>query len=262
MRENRIRCRGLLLALCVATMSARAGEPVVVSSAETVTPMVELYTSEGCSSCPPADRFLAKLGTLIDRDFRAVPLAFHVDYWNRLGWPDPFSSSRYTERQRLVAYRNRQSSIYTPELVVSGREARNGAWIFDRIRELNDTPASMHIQLEVDREDPDRIRAEIVFGNDAGREALGYVAIYENGIIREIGGGENRGATLYHEFVVRYWSEPYTVDIGESSTRLEVDIGADWGRKNLGMAVVAVDPGDGATLQAVRTPLDALYKNN
>ncbi|MCY4150361.1 MAG: DUF1223 domain-containing protein [Gammaproteobacteria bacterium] len=251
--------KSLLLAMCWIPVAGGTDQALAVSSAGTITPVVELYTSEGCSSCPPADRFLAELGTHIGPDFHAVPLAFHVDYWNRLGWPDPFSKKQYTERQRWIAHVNRQSSIYTPELVVSGRETRNGAQIYDRIRKHNETPANVGIQLQVERNAPDRLHAEITFDNTSGSAAEGYVAIYENGIIREIGGGENRGATLNHEFLVRYWSQPHAVNVGQTSTLVELDIESDWEISNLGLAVVAIDPTNGATLQAIRTSLHSLY---
>ncbi|MYB34930.1 MAG: DUF1223 domain-containing protein [Gammaproteobacteria bacterium] len=249
----------LLLAICWMPVAGGADQDLVVSSTGTITPVVELYTSEGCSSCPPADRFLAELGTHIGPDFHAVPLAFHVDYWNRLGWPDPFSKKQYTDRQRWIAHVNRQSSIYTPELVVSGQETRNGAQIYDRIRKHNATPANVSIHLQVERNEPHRLHAEITFDNASGSTAEGHVAIYENGIIREIRGGENRGATLHHEFLVRYWSQPHMVNIGQSSTLIELDVEADWEISNLGLAVVTIDPKTGATLQAVRTSLNSLY---
>ncbi len=251
--------KSLLLAICWIAVAGGTDQTLVVSSTGTITPLVELYTSEGCSSCPPADRFLAELGAHIGPDFHAVPLAFHVDYWNRLGWPDPFSRKQYTDRQRWIAHVNRQSSIYTPELVVSGRETRNGAQIYDRIRKHNATTAKVGIQLQVERNALRRFHTEIVFDNASGSTAEGYVAIYENDIIREIGGGENRGATLHHEFLVRYWSQPYTVNIGQSSTLVELDIDPDWKISSLGLAVVAIDPKTGTTLQAVRTPLYSLY---
>ncbi|MCY4275229.1 MAG: DUF1223 domain-containing protein [Gammaproteobacteria bacterium] len=249
----------LLFALCWISVIGQTDQSLLVSSANTITPVVELYTSEGCSSCPPADRFLAELGAHIGPDFHAVPLAFHVDYWNRLGWPDPYSKKQFTERQRWVAHINRQLSIYTPELVVSGQEARNGALIYDRIRKHNETVANVAIQLQVERRVPERLHAEITFDNSSESLAEGYIAIYENGITREIGAGENRGATLYHEFLVRYWSQPSTVDIGQSKIHAVIDIEPDWEFSNLGLAVVATEPKTGRTLQAVNTPLRSLY---
>ena len=126
---------GLLAVFLAGPATAETGRPgLTVSSADTITPLVELYTSEGCSSCPRADRYLTSLGDALDEEFQAVPLAFHVDYWNWLGWKDPFSKAQYTDRQRLIAEYNRQRSIYTPELVVAGREARGGKGVVEIYR--------------------------------------------------------------------------------------------------------------------------------
>lgn len=81
--------------------------------------IIELFTSQGCSSCPPADAVLAKY--VLESNPRIIPLAFHVDYWNRLGWKDPFSQAKYTERQNLYAQKFRSNNIYTPQLVINGK---------------------------------------------------------------------------------------------------------------------------------------------
>ena len=144
----------LLLGICggSALAAQQDSESEIVlskNSAPTITPLVELYTSEGCSSCPPADQFLGRLAGLLDDQFRAVPLAFHVDYWNWLGWTDPFSKEQFAERQRVVAAYNARRSIYTPELVVAGKEARGGGQIFDWITKINSTKSSVDIKLRV-----------------------------------------------------------------------------------------------------------------
>jgi len=102
-------------------VSAVAGE-LSFQSSEQRTPLIELYTSEGCSSCPPAEAWLSKLKTEAGlwKDF--VPVAFHVDYWDHLGWRDRFASAVFTERQRAYAAQLKTDSIYTPEFIVNGRE--------------------------------------------------------------------------------------------------------------------------------------------
>jgi hypothetical protein len=85
--------------------------------------IIELFTSQGCSSCPPADRLLKRLAG----DPRVIPLSFHVDYWNYIGWTDPFSSKRWSERQQGYARAFRSNRIYTPQLVVSGRTGASGS---------------------------------------------------------------------------------------------------------------------------------------
>ncbi|MEK7224336.1 MAG: DUF1223 domain-containing protein, partial [Bacteroidota bacterium] len=92
-------------------------EPANVSGSYAPVVVLELFTSQGCSSCPPADNLLPQLARL---DSNIIPLSFHVDYWNRLGWTDPFSSSEYSERQREYAKQLNLESIYTPQLIING----------------------------------------------------------------------------------------------------------------------------------------------
>ena len=104
----------LLLILGMLSLPAQASETIVVDSGQKQVAVVELYTSEGCHSCPPADRWLNKLEATLRDDFEVLPLAFHVDYWNYLGWKDRFSSRAYTSRQRQLGTNNQQRTIYHP----------------------------------------------------------------------------------------------------------------------------------------------------
>src|SRR5215208_4087318 len=111
-----------LSAACALAGSGSALASTALCKAEspaTLTPVIELYTSEGCSSCPPADRWLSTLKTG-DGNARAVVQAFHVGYWDYIGWIDRFASPAFTERQRQIARRNGQSGIYTPQVVRNG----------------------------------------------------------------------------------------------------------------------------------------------
>ncbi|MBX2867200.1 MAG: DUF1223 domain-containing protein [Acidiferrobacterales bacterium] len=243
-------------ALFIAANFTYAGE-VKVTSAPTITPVVELYTSEGCSSCPPADKWVSKLGDTINADFHAVPLAFHVDYWNRLGWPDPFSKKAYTERQKQLAIQNRQSSIYTPEFLVSGEETRGTNRVVRAIAEANEELAQVMITYGVRSED-NRLVAEMLINNPV-KDAPLFLVIYENNIVREIGAGENKGRTLHHDFVVRHWQQVDTLPVGSYEKEHLIEVGDDWNQENLGFAVVVLDPKNGATLQALRTPLESVF---
>jgi hypothetical protein len=82
--------------------------------------LLELYTSEGCSSCPPADRFLSSLKTAGITDKQLIPVAFHVTYWDYIGWQDRFAKKQHDERQRELAHKNRQTTVYTPQFVLAG----------------------------------------------------------------------------------------------------------------------------------------------
>ena len=250
----------LLLAGSVVLTAANAQQRVTVTSAATITPTVELFTSEGCSSCPSADRWLSRLGAALDHRLRAVPLAFHVDYWNYLGWPDPYSSARFTARQRQVAAANAQRGLYTPELVVAGKETRGSAAAMRHIRAVAMEPAAVDIALTLESVAAHRVDAAITLNNRYRQgDVVLYAAVFENRIERHIGGGENRGKTLHHDFVVRHWSEPATVAPGAGTAALQLPLPADAVRQNLGVAVVVLNPATGATLQAVSAPLAGLY---
>lgn len=266
----------------IETVAADAlNEPAIeISSGEFKTPVVELYTSEGCSSCPPADDWLRKLGASLERDFNAVLLAFHVDYWNYLGWPDPYSKPEFTDRQRFAAANHRRRTIYTPAFLVDGREARAGRRIVRAIENANAQPAQADIEARVVRRGNgvdngddhgddhgdnnsggDVIRARIEVDNNAPNAAhyQMHVAVYESGITRRIGGGENRGRTLKHDFVVRHWSAPIVIRRGLNHAEVDVDIPADWRRPNLGLAVVIQNRRTFETLQAVSASLAELF---
>src|SRR5688572_7559865 len=119
-----------LISILAACASLSAGGAVTAApacqaeSAAMLTPVLELYTSEGCSSCPPADRWLSGLKATAAGG-RAVVQAFHVSYWDYIGWVDRFASPAHTARQRQVASWNRQSGIYTPQLVRNGQDWRD-----------------------------------------------------------------------------------------------------------------------------------------
>ena len=262
---NYLKSVGLSILIGVAS-AAVASETdtarISVSSGENITPVVELYTSEGCSSCPRADNFLTLLGENINQDLHAVPLAFHVDYWNRLGWEDPYSQAKFTDRQRWVAHINNQRSIYTPELVVSGQETRGGGMVFDLINIHNRKIADVQITMDVSTQAKGEILADLAIRSETDtRLPEMLIALYENNIIREIKGGENKGRTLTHNFVVRHLSEPTPVARGDSSRMVSMDIDKTWNTDNLGLAVFVIDADNGQTLQALRTPLAALNLN-
>ena len=116
----------VILTLLIASSPAM-GE-IVIKSPETRTNLIELYTSEGCSSCPPADQWLSRLKVHPQLWHQLVPIAFHVDYWDYIGWQDRFARPEFSERQRLYARQNNLSTVYTPALVLNGTEWRNFSW--------------------------------------------------------------------------------------------------------------------------------------
>jgi hypothetical protein len=161
--------------------------------------VIELFTSQGCSSCPPADALLARLaraGSLGDRSL--APLTFHVDYWNDLGWTDPYSSPAWSERQRQYA-QALDDRVYTPELVVGGAAGMVGsnlAAITDAVQRA----ARPTLLAATARWTPDAVAVTTAAPGDAEV----WVAIWQDGTSTHVARGENAGETLVSERVVRH----------------------------------------------------------
>ena len=158
--------------------------------------LLELYTSEGCSSCPPADRWLSKLKSVEGLWEKFVPIAFHVDYWNNLGWRDRFSKASFSERQRAHRQQGNISSVYTPGFIFNGSEWRG--WF--RKQALPSTANRVgDLTLSIDE---GRISGRFE-PQAAGKEALElHVAILGMNRSTDVKRGENHGRLLRHEFIV------------------------------------------------------------
>ena len=178
--------------ICV---SAASADELRFESGDKQTALVELYTSEGCSSCPPAEAWLSKLKSNpgLWKDF--VPLAFHVDYWDRLGWRDRFAASAWTQRQSAYASLLRSGSVYTPEFVVNGSEWRD--WFRNgRLPETNIRGGILSAATT------DGKKVSISYQRTDESELEAHVALLGCGISSKIGGGENSGRQLTHDFAV------------------------------------------------------------
>jgi len=174
--------------------SSRAADACSAASAHAVPTVVELYTSEGCSSCPPADRWLS---TLKD-DPSVVALAFHVDYWDRLGWKDRFASPAFTARQAAEQATNGARFSYTPQVVVDGRDRTD--WSRARLASASRPSATVDVTLA---QRGDRFVAAVTPGAASPKRLAAYWAVTEQGHSTAVRAGENEGATLHHDFVVR-----------------------------------------------------------
>lgn len=235
----------IALALAVASHGTRAAPPTPV--------IVELFTSEGCIDCPPADELL---GTLIAAQPVAgaeiIALGEHVDYWDRLGWKDRFSSAALTNRQRLYQTRFAGESIYTPQMVVDGRAGFVGSDAVAARKALERTLTAPHgiVKVTLDRGAtcPEPCRGESpapqvglslsVTGLPPiarGDRADILVAVTESGLATDVTRGENHGKVLRHAPVVRYLATigQIAADGSGGSARADIPIDAAWQRDRL-----------------------------
>jgi hypothetical protein len=225
--------------------STRAGDVCMASSPRLVAPVVELYTSEGCNSCPPADRWLSRLKA----DPSIVALAFHVDYWDRLGWKDRFASPAFTARQALQQATNGARFSYTPQVVVDGRDRTD--WSRAAVPASSRAPATVEVALA---QRGDRFVATVTPSANAPQRLAAYWAITEQGHVTAVKAGENEGATLHHDFVVRDY-EPvpaWSVHDGAAQTlSFKPATPADAAHPR-SVNLVVVDAASGRPVQAVK----------
>jgi len=217
--------------------------------------LLELYTSEGCSSCPPADRWVSRLPRPLVPD-QLVVLAFHVDYWNYIGWPDRFSQPQFTGRQRDVARHNRLRTIYTPQLVLNGRDYRRSGDIESEVARFNARPPGAQLQLRTTQKASAiqvSVTARLMPASPAAASL--YVALYENNLESDVKAGENSGSRLRHDYVVRTLVGPIPVASGrEARWSGELSIGTGWKPADLGVAAFVQAVETGEILQAAARP--------
>ncbi len=162
--------------------------------------VLELFTSEGCSSCPPADKLLQELAA---NDSNLIPLSFHVDYWNRLGWTDPFSSNAYSKRQEEYGHHFKLDGIYTPQLIVNGQSEMVGsskASIEKAIRNASGTTNTISVK---DLKSGDGKIKFAVSLNGNTKDLDLHAALVQRKATVKISAGENDGTTLSHINIVR-----------------------------------------------------------
>jgi hypothetical protein len=216
----------------------------IARSGPGITPVIELYTSQGCSSCPPADRWLSGLKS---RGQGAVIEAFHVSYWDNLGWVDRFASPAYTLRQRQVAAWTGQSALYTPQVVRDGRD-----WQGWGVPGADPTQASgtAHFRIAMKASGPDLFEAVVTPGAGAPPVWSAYWSVTEDGYSSRVKAGENSGALLQDDFVVRQYTPVGDYASGGPQVLTLRSISATPGHARH-INLVLFDPKTGATLQAV-----------
>ena len=211
----------------------------VAQSAATLTPVIELYTSEGCSSCPPADQWLSTLKAAQAKG-QVVAQSFHVNYWDYIGWKDPYAAPVHTTRQRAISAANRLDGIYTPQFV------RNGQTVRDYAKVGNDTIPAL-AQIALAQPAKDSFEAAITPKDDKASWSA-YYTVTEHNHTSRVTAGENKGETLAHDFVVRQY-----VPLGNYSGTQKLKINTLAGNANnpRQINVVVTDSKTGRPLQAL-----------
>ncbi|HVG92726.1 MAG TPA: DUF1223 domain-containing protein [Alphaproteobacteria bacterium] len=232
-----------VISICLA-MLAKTNEPGVSRKAV----VVELFTSEGCSSCPPADELLAHLRQdLSAKNIQVIPLGFHVDYWNSLGWKDRFSSVEYSRRQEQYTQSLRVDGPYTPEMVVDGAVefVGNDAGQAQRtIREAASQPEAAKVKIS---SAADQLAVQVKAPSSA-KDAQVVLAITEDNLTTQVGSGENGGRTLHHAAVVRELRQLGRLHEGSFEANVALKLDKEWKRADL-RAVVFVQQGGTGKIQ-------------
>jgi hypothetical protein len=259
---------GLLLVGVTLLIGIRNSESVQAGVADATQPVrpviVELFTSEGCSSCPPADALLAKL----DQQKRLgnaeiIALEEHVDYWDHLGWRDPFSSPQFTQRQEDYSTAFRTESVYTPQMVVDGRaefvgssqsNARNAISDASRLEKaeitlskVQSTGSTAHLKIDV-----------TMLPSAAAHEAQVWLAVTESELHSNVKHGENAGEDLHHAAVVRNLRKVANAKLSDAiaySGEQDVALESSWKKQDIRLVVFVQDPKSRHILGAASTHL-------
>jgi hypothetical protein len=246
---------GTLLLVC----GLGHAETCTVSSANHSSALLELYSSEGCDSCPSTDKWLSSLAAKGLSPTRVVPLAFHVDYWDRLGWKDPFAKNQFTLRQQQEASSDKAGFIYTPQLRLNGRDYRRTGQDEEFLKSLavingSLPPVTIELTLRQIVSSTLQTRVELHWKQKRPTESEFFLALYENNLRSVVKAGENSGRVLQHDFIVRALAGPFDADQSSQSFKLD----PSWQAGNLGVAAFVQERDTSEVLQAVATPLCGL----
>lgn len=216
--------------------------------------IVELFTSEGCSSCPPADRLLAHLEKEQPiSGVQVIALGQHVDYWNELGWPDRFASRAYTARQQDYGRRFTIESVYTPQMVVNGQAQFTGGDLDRATREIRKAAEGPRARVEMWMQSGDTVHLNVEALPHGTRDADVLLAVTETGLETDVKRGENQGRVLRHAGVVRSLTHLARVDTrkaGAYTADARVTIAPEWKRQNVTLVVFVQDRSSGKIIGA------------
>ncbi len=250
------------LILTIAVQSSDATGTAAAPSCHAITgaqrgALVELYTSEGCSSCPPADKWFAAVAQAADPG-RVSALAFHVDYWDSIGWSDRFGSSAFSERQHQRVTSVGSSAVYTPQVMLGERVGFpwGSPAGLDALRAVNAQPSPLALDLAAVASANGLDVSLKAAPSAAGVLPIGmlYLALYENGLSTQVKAGENSGVLLHHDRVVRQLLGPFALSGAQWSRVVHVVRPHDARADHLGLTAF-VQSAKGDTLQALSLPL-------
>lgn len=227
-----------------------------VSSGVQTAALVELYTSEGCSSCPPADRALSALQASAAAGL-VVPLALHVTYWDQIGWRDPFGQGRFDVRQRALLDEQGLRTAYTPQFFLAGSELRNWpARMGSAIAAINAKRAPVSLTLDSQPTATGMVidvHASTVAGSARPASGALYLALTENALASKVLRGENGGSTLHHDAAARLLVGPVPLVAGSARLHQAVTIPEGWRRSQLQAVAFVQEQSGPAILQALST---------
>lgn len=242
--------KAVLLAIIYAAwmaVSAAAQAPIVV----------ELFTSEGCSSCPPADALAAQVSQMkAPNGSPILLLGEHVDYWNHDGWKDRFSSSEFTARQQDYASRFKLASPYTPQMIIDGTTQFVGndkGQLVQAITQAAQKAKPASLTLKMEGVNTVRISGEVP---DVRRARL-FVAVTEDNLTSQVAAGENNGRTLRHAGVVRALYDLGTLKPGQFERTRPVEVDSRWNAANMKVIVWVQESSNGPILGAASLPYRA-----
>jgi hypothetical protein len=258
--RSRSRAMALAASAAILMITAIPGQTATCaaeSGAQTV-PLVELFTSEGCDSCPPADRWLTSQFPVAATGGAVSVLAFHVDYWDRLGWKDRFATAEHTQRQYDAMRANGATFVYTPQVLVQGHDVPSwrGGKVRDVLAAARKRPARANVTLAADAASGGAVtvRAQATVADHALRKnAVLWIAYADSGLVSDVKAGENRGVQLHHDHVVRSLHGPYAIDAGGTTATISLAPPREPGQAPTLVAFVQ-DRRNGEVLQTLALP--------
>ena len=238
----------LLLVFCSGLISVVSRKNNISQNANNVVVM-ELFTSQGCSSCPPADKLLGMFSKRED----VIALSFHVDYWNRLGWKDPFSDPSFSERQRHYASSSGTENVYTPQVIINGEKQMVGSDednIEKYVKQYQKLQSSAQIIIDEIKTGDNRVLVTCSFKGKFKNAALN-IALVQNKVTTLIKAGENGGVNFTNYNVVRNFKTINSFSVEKNTTTIDLTPGID--KKNMSLILFLQDANSNKIFAAVKS---------